>query len=109
MSETQETITKWCLETFGKQASNHRIAERAAEELTELQEALAEGSPKAAEEVADVVIVLHHLAGCMGFDLTAEITRKMAINRARKWSLRGDGTGYHIPAPPLPSPQEQQG
>ena len=47
-------------------------------------------------EAADVLIVLYGVAGMRGFDLHAEVDRKMAINRARRWKANGDGTGYHI-------------
>lgn len=51
---------------------------------------------KIAAEAADVLIVLYGVAGMRGFDLHAEVDRKMAVNRARKWAARGDGTGYHV-------------
>lgn len=47
-------------------------------------------------EAADVAIVLFGLAELVGFDLQAEVDKKMAVNRARKWKANGDGTGYHI-------------
>jgi hypothetical protein len=47
-------------------------------------------------EAADVLIVLYGVAGMRGFDLHAEVDRKMAINRGRQWEARGDGTGYHV-------------
>lgn len=47
-------------------------------------------------EAADVLIVLYGVAGLRGFDLHAEVDRKMTVNRARRWAPRGDGTGYHI-------------
>jgi hypothetical protein len=47
-------------------------------------------------EAADVLIVLYGVAGMRGFDLHAEVDRKMAINRSRTWKALGDGTGYHI-------------
>lgn len=46
-------------------------------------------------ETADVVIVLCGVAGMRGFDLQAEVDKKMAINRGRRWKANGDGTGYH--------------
>lgn len=52
-------------------------------------------------ETADVLIVLYGVAGMRGFDLHAEVDRKMSINRARRWAARGDGTGYHIPPEPV--------
>lgn len=47
-------------------------------------------------EAADVLIVLYGLAHMRGFDLHAEVDRKMAVNRSRRWKANGDGTGYHI-------------
>jgi len=47
-------------------------------------------------EAADVLIVLFGVAGMRRFDLDAEVDKKMAINRARTWAPRGDGTGYHV-------------
>lgn len=46
-------------------------------------------------EAADVAIVLFGLAHMRGFDLLAAVDDKMKTNRARKWNLNGDGTGYH--------------
>jgi NTP pyrophosphatase (non-canonical NTP hydrolase) len=51
---------------------------------------------KIASEAADVLIVLYGLAGMRGFDLHAEVDRKMEVNRGRRWEAMGDGTGYHI-------------
>ena len=51
---------------------------------------------KVPAEAADVAIVLYGVAHIKGFDLQAEIDRKMAINRARRWKANGDGTGYHV-------------
>lgn len=50
-------------------------------------------------EAADVLIVLYGVAHMRGFDLHAEVEKKMAVNRARKWQARGDGTGYHVKPP----------
>lgn len=50
---------------------------------------------KVPEELADCAIVLDVLAERRGIDLRTEVDRKMAINRARKWNVKGDGTGYH--------------
>jgi NTP pyrophosphatase (non-canonical NTP hydrolase) len=47
-------------------------------------------------EAADVLIVLYGVAGMRGFNLHAEVDRKMAVNRSRTWAARGDGTGYHV-------------
>jgi hypothetical protein len=51
---------------------------------------------KIPSEAADVLIVLYGVAQMRGFDLHAEVDKKMSINRARRWAPRGDGTGYHV-------------
>jgi NTP pyrophosphatase (non-canonical NTP hydrolase) len=123
--ETQETVGRWMDETFpGIDPESPRKSIRALEEMVELclasgadamqmMEAVKRGynaahdnpkSPyvrlhqpdKIAAEAADVLIVLYGVAHMRGFDLHAEVDRKMAINRARRWKANGDGTGYHI-------------
>lgn len=103
--EDQATIAEWCDATFGPVGSNVRVASRANEEMAELVTALAldEHHAKAAEEIADIVIILYRLAHRLGADLHAEVDRKMAINRGRAWRLDGSGHGYHVEARP-PSP-----
>jgi NTP pyrophosphatase (non-canonical NTP hydrolase) len=98
--ESQQTIYQWVVETFGPGGSNLRCAARANEEMAELLACLSadEFHPKAAEECADIVIVLYRLAERLGVDLHAEVDRKMATNRARTWRLDGHGQGYHVPA-----------
>jgi NTP pyrophosphatase (non-canonical NTP hydrolase) len=96
--ETQKSVTDWANETFGTAGSTARVAARANEEMAELLRALTvdDAHPKAAEEVADIVIVLYRVATRLGVDLHAEIDRKMAINRTREWKLSSDGHGYHV-------------
>lgn len=98
MTENQRTVSNWANETFGPAGSNARVAARANEEMAELLRALTvdDNHPKAAEEVADIVIILYRLATRLGIDLHAEIDRKMAINRAREWKLDNTGHGYHV-------------
>jgi hypothetical protein len=69
INETQESISEWAEEAFGPVSSNARVAARANEELAELLRALStdDNSPKAAEEAADVAIVLYRLRARMGF------------------------------------------
>lgn len=95
--ETQRTISDWADETFGPAGSNARVAARANEEMAELLRALTadDEHPKAAEEVADVVIILARLATRLGVDLQQEIERKMEVNRERVWTKDGTGHGYH--------------
>lgn len=94
----QEGIADWADETFGTASSNARVAARANEEMAELLRALTSDDqhPKAAEEVADIIIILCRLAQRMGFDLEDEIDRKMEINRKRRWNIDKDGHGYHV-------------
>jgi NTP pyrophosphatase (non-canonical NTP hydrolase) len=96
--ETQKTISDWAEQVFGPSSSNARVAARANEEMAELLRALtaADDSLKAAEKMADIVIVLYRLAQRMGFDLHYEVERKMQINRNREWKIDGSGHGYHV-------------
>lgn len=97
MAETQKLISEWANLTFGPSGSNMRVAARANEEMAELLRALSanDNHPKAAEEVADIVIILYRLAERLGIDLHKEIDRKMEINRDRVWKLDNTGHGYH--------------
>jgi NTP pyrophosphatase (non-canonical NTP hydrolase) len=98
MTETQETVCAFADEKFGPATSNIRVAARANEEMAELLRALSadDNHPKAAEEIADVVIILYRLARNLGTDLQDEIDRKMAINRKRTWKRDETGHGYHV-------------
>lgn len=124
MNETQKTVGNWMVATFpGADPESPRKALRALEEMVEL--CLAAGASyedirnaanrnrkdhrgindfdrcpepaKVPAEAADVLIVLYGLAHLRGFDLHAEVDKKMMINRhKREWVANGDGTGYHI-------------
>jgi NTP pyrophosphatase (non-canonical NTP hydrolase) len=98
VSETQGTISDWADKTFGPAKSNMSIATRANEEMAELLRALAKDDRigTAAEEAADVVIVLMRLFEYLGTDMWAEVERKMKINRKRVWKKDPDGHGYHV-------------
>ena len=97
MNETQKSVATWAQDTFGPVSSNARVAARANEEMAELLRALTtdDEAAGAAEECADVVIVLMRLADRMGFDLRGAIDAKMMVNRERKWARDGSGHGYH--------------
>jgi NTP pyrophosphatase (non-canonical NTP hydrolase) len=103
--EDQATIAQWANDTFGPAGSNARVAARANEEMAELLRALTadDNSPKAAEEVADVFIVLYRLAWRLGVDIHEVIDRKMQTNRAREWKLDATGHGYHVREKSLPN------
>lgn len=98
MKETQASIAQWADETFGAAGSNARVAARANEEMAELLRALTadDSHPKAPEEVADIVIILYRLAHRLNIDLSAEVCRKMEINRNRVWKRDNTGHGYHV-------------
>jgi hypothetical protein len=85
-AETLESILQWGDETFGP-AKPDRVIERGWEEW---QEMIAPGADVTIE-AADVIIVLLRMPGIL-----EALERKMEINRARRWRLMGDGTGYHI-------------
>lgn len=71
---------------------------RAAEELAELIELLVinDADPRAPREVADIDIVLRGIDAAHGVERAEQVDAKMAINRARKWQLTGDGHGQHV-------------
>lgn len=98
MIETQMTIDTWAHGVFGA-GTPEAIAARAAEEFAEFLIALkADPLAKLAstrEEAADVAILLYRFAAVSGFHLPASVDAKMAVNRKRKWSSNGDGTGQH--------------
>jgi NTP pyrophosphatase (non-canonical NTP hydrolase) len=96
--ESQRTIVKWADETFGPPSSNARIAARANEEMAELLRKLTadDDHEGAAEEIADVVIVLYRLANRLGGHLDDLIDAKMRVNRLRQWNKTPDGHGYHV-------------
>ena len=66
----------------------------AVKELGEAFDAWRLGRPDAGEELADVAIYLFGLAQMQGFDLGAEIERKLEINAARVY--RTLGSGAHV-------------
>jgi len=96
-AETQTTISTWASKTFGNTKSNLRVAIRANEEMAELLRELSvsDTSPKAATEIADIMIVLYRLSDRMGYDLHDLIDAKMQVNRQRTWTLDTTGCGKH--------------
>lgn len=92
MTETQTTINQWQNEHF-PDASLLGVATHLSEEFSEWEAATTIAD--AAEEAADIVILLYCWAMMCGLDLHAEIDRKMAKNRSRQWNILPDGTGRH--------------
>jgi NTP pyrophosphatase (non-canonical NTP hydrolase) len=99
--ETQQSISEWADRTFGPVRTNISIAARVAQELAELLTLLAhdDNDPQAAEECADIVIILMRLVQRLQHDLAADIQAKMVVNRKRVWMLDGHGHGQHIEDP----------
>ena len=113
-SETQYSIAQWQQETFGPLRSfatqairaNLEMGEllRAAEALDNLERkgvpqtdpAVMAARAAVAEETADIMIVLMGNFAALGVDHRTEMTRKMQINRNRRWVKNGDGTGQHV-------------
>jgi NTP pyrophosphatase (non-canonical NTP hydrolase) len=95
--EDQESISAWADQTFGPASSDAR-RHRANEEMAELSHALIadDNHAKAAEKVANVVIVICRLMTRMGRNLGEEVARKIAINRTRQQNLTADSHGYHV-------------
>ena len=94
----QWIISGWAEKTFGRSNSNVSIAARALAEMSELVTKLANDDthPDAAEEIADVVIVLMRLSTRLGSCMAGAIDKKMRINFDRKWELDGNGHGQHV-------------
>lgn len=96
--ETSASIAQWQRETFGEAMNNMSSYRRARKEFNELYERLMlnDNDPSAPVEIADIAIVLSRIVAFHGKDLQDAIDAKMAINRARKWKLTGDGHGQHV-------------
>ncbi|WP_409432042.1 dATP/dGTP pyrophosphohydrolase domain-containing protein [Litorimonas sp. RW-G-Af-16] len=95
--ESSVSILKWGDDTFGPVSDPTALVRRAQLEMDELLEALdANDNDEAGREAADVTILLHRLMGLLGKDLAKEVDTKMMINRTRRWTSSGDGTGGHI-------------
>jgi hypothetical protein len=122
--ETLDSIGQWGVETFGGRAVPSAVAVKMLGEAVELcfaaglvatevasavQDAFRKMEAKGQtpsgkldlvhfhEELADCVIV-----GCTGLATTGGdpegvASGKMAVNRARRWNVRPDGTAQHVP------------
>jgi NTP pyrophosphatase (non-canonical NTP hydrolase) len=97
-TETSKSIYEWGQAAFGPVSDHNRVIARALLEFDELAEAVAQGASvdAIAAEAADVAILLNRLLGLLGRELGEEVDAKMKINRARKWTRNGDGTGRHV-------------
>jgi NTP pyrophosphatase (non-canonical NTP hydrolase) len=96
-TETSQTIRAWGDAVFGAPQDLTVLVKRARVEMDELEQAIRDGDmAEAGREAADVVILLHRLAGILGMELSDQVDAKMMVNRIRKWKSAGDGTGGHI-------------
>lgn len=106
--ETAETITAWAEDTFGP-THPAVIARRMQHEVKELLDAFAtvEGVPinelpnevvvGLQEECGDIFIMLSQVARKLGVGLTEVATRKMQVNRGRRWARDPiSGTIRHV-------------
>lgn len=93
MRETQQSINSWQLEHFPT-ATEKGVVKHLTEEFIEFT--VAETNEQAAEEAADLVIILYCWSMLKGIDLHEQIDKKMLINRRREWNIQPDGTGRHI-------------
>ena len=100
--ETFDGIGQWALASFGPGkplACYAKLAEEFGEVARPLQK---QQYDKAIYELADMVIVLSHMAASLGLDLQRAVDEKMAVNRARTWTRTPDGTYIHVEAKPIP-------
>lgn len=98
--ENQKTICDWADKTFGFPKSLSVSVNRMLEEVEELKaidyKADEIDLEKVADECADIYITLVRIVDTIGYDLHSCVNHKMQINRVRKWSSNGDGTGKHM-------------
>lgn len=81
--------------------SLERAVLRAETKLVVAKNMIADGFPKTRvlQEVTAVRVILEEVVMRLGANLTDEIDAKMAINRAREWTVDGSGHGYHTAEP----------
>ena len=99
--ETPRTIVDWGLATFGS-ATPQALIRRLHDEVKELAaielDPVGDSYEQAADECADVYIMLCQVMSHLGFHLASCVDHKMQINRARQWIIQQDGTGQHVPS-----------
>ena len=84
-------VAEWGATTFPK-STDHAKLTHLDKEVAELHAA-----PSSGEEMADVVMILCHLAYAHGVDMADEIRRKLAICRTRTWGEPdADGCVEHV-------------
>ncbi len=91
LSEACTESVNWSNDTFPTASARSKAA-HLLREATELAE-----NPTDGEEMADVMMLLAHLAAGEGIDLAEEVHKKLAKNQLRKWGVPdGEGVVEHI-------------
>jgi len=94
MYETQNTIGAWVREAFNPDLSMQ--VKKLHEEVAEFSEAVESGNlSHAAEELADIAIVVFGLAFQLGVPILKGMNSKMITNRNRKWKFE-NGVNRHV-------------
>lgn len=89
LTDLQLYVVEWAGKTFPGQTAKSK-ADHLLDEARELADAPADG-----EEMADVFLLLLHIAHMGGVDLMEEARKKLAKNQARQWSAPDDRGVYH--------------
>lgn len=88
-------VVEWARLAFGRARTPQRHRAKAIHLLKEAQE-LAE-DPSDAEEMADVLMILAHLAADQGVNLAVAVREKLAVCRQRQWGPPdADGVVEHV-------------
>jgi len=80
LASLQQKIGEWSKETFPT-ATPSSLLHHLVDEVIELCE-----NPGSPEEMADVLILLIHLASLQGIDLELATQEKFKVNQKRKWN-----------------------
>ena len=93
MQDIQDEIYEWQSETFPN-ATLDSILEHMTRELAELKGAIKEGQPidDIASEIADVQLLLFHLASKLALNIESQTMHKFITNKSRKWG-KADAQG----------------
>lgn len=92
----QKEVNDWACKTFPASTKHSKIS-HLKKELAELEAAT--DPEDIAEEAADCLILLLHLAGEFKFDLLAKARHKLAINKKRQWGAPDcNGVVEHVRA-----------
>lgn len=82
---------EWSLQTFPN-STPASVAAHLRKEVWELNE-----RPESAEELVDIVALAFHSAARQGYDLTAELEKKLAVLKMRTWQAPdADGVVEHV-------------